>query len=703
LTRKPALRHVTENLSVKMEYRMIRTISVAAAVIFAMAIPLSAAPTIITVDPSGSANFTTVQAAVNSITWTPTSSSPVEIHINPGTYVEQVDVPAARPFVKFIGTDPATTKITFNHGADGTVDTWHSATVYFEASDFSVEGISIENSYGIGLQALALSASGRRGQFKNVRLLANQDTLLFYAGPFYLTNCRIEGTTDFMYGNGTAWFENCEIYSRSGNYLTASNADIAYPYGFVYNNCRLTRASSLGNSTVDLGRPWGDYAAVAYLNCWMDSHIKPTGWSDWGQPARQATVRYYEYNSWGPGGNTSNRVTWPGVHVLKMPADAAVLAGFNMPNVMNVPGVGAWMPSYADTSADHTSPAPDPMTWASVPVASNARTAAMAASMGTDTSGVEYFFENMTDPNHNSGWQASTSYSDTGLNMGVTYTYRVKARDMSVNQNLTAWSATASVTMPVSAMQIEEVLLLPAADARLSADYPNNNYGTYGSFWARNLGSNTLMGTGILRFQLPSDGRLFWKAKLELWNKGNQPAKTVRIFALKDGSAGEAFNETTVTYNNGPGIIPATGAMDVNTVELYSVIGGAAETPCVTPDGTAQNALNNFLGLDTNRIATLYTASSSGAMEFYSKEGGTSDGQRPHLHLWLLNNGCPKTYLADINADCRVNMLDFAIMASQWMGLAGTPPADIIPMGAADGVVNAKDLAQLAADWLSGL
>jgi pectinesterase len=669
----------------------------------ALATGVMAAATIITVDPSGSGDFTTVQAAVSSITWTPTSANPVEIHINPGTYVEQVDVPSSRPFVKFIGTDPATTKITFNHGADGTVDTFHSATVYFEGSDFSIEGISIENSYGVGLQALAFSSGGRRGQFRNVKLLANQDTLLLYAGPYYFTNCRIEGTTDFMYGNATAWFENCELYSRSGAHLTASNADISNPYGFVYNNCRITKASTLGSSTVDLGRPWGDYAAVAYLNCWMDSHIKATGWDDWGNTARRSTMRYYEYASYGPGGNTSGRVTWPGVHVLTMPADSATIAAFNMPNVLNMPGVGAWMPSYADTSADHTSPAPDPMTWASAPAMSNARTAVMTATLAADTSGVEYYFENVTDPNHNSGWQSSNSYSDTNLNMGVTYTWHVRSRDLSVNQNATGWSADASVTMPVSAVQVEEVLLLPTADARLSADHKDTNYGTYGSFWARNLGDVSLMGTGILQFNLPNDGRVFWKAKLELWNKGSQASKTVRIFAMKDATPGELFGETTVTYNNGPGVVKATATMDVNTVELYSVIGGAAESACVTPDGAAQTALNNFISLDTDKLLTFYTASSSGAMEFYSKEGGTSSTQKPHLHLWLLNNGCTKTYLGDLNADCRVDMLDFAILANQWMGAAGTPPADIIPIGAADGVVSGKDLSRMASEWLFGI
>jgi hypothetical protein len=47
-------------------------------------------------------------------------------------------------------------------------------------------------------------------------------------------------------------------------------------------------------------------------------------------------------------------------------------------------------------------------------------------------------------------------------------------------------------------------------------------------------------------------------------------------------------------------------------------------------------------------------------------------------------------------------MLDFALLAGQWTQAATTPPADIIPIGTGDGVVDARDMAQLAADWLAG-
>jgi len=51
-----------------------------------------------------------------------------------------------------------------------------------------------------------------------------------------------------------------------------------------------------------LGRPWRDYAAVAFINCDLGDHIKPEGWHNWGKSEKEKTARYSEYGSTGPGG-----------------------------------------------------------------------------------------------------------------------------------------------------------------------------------------------------------------------------------------------------------------------------------------------------------------------------------------------------------------------------------------------------------------
>ncbi|MFH2000949.1 MAG: S8 family serine peptidase [Planctomycetota bacterium] len=95
---------------------------------------------------------------------------------------------------------------------------------------------------------------------------------------------------------------------------------------------------------------------------------------------------------------------------------------------------------------DTTPPTPNPMTWASAPAAAGTTSITMTATTASDLNGVEYYFDCLTTGGHDSAWQTSTTYVDTGLASNTTYTYRVKARDQSVNHNETGYSSNASAT-----------------------------------------------------------------------------------------------------------------------------------------------------------------------------------------------------------------------------------------------------------------
>ncbi len=95
---------------------------------------------------------------------------------------------------------------------------------------------------------------------------------------------------------------------------------------------------------------------------------------------------------------------------------------------------------------DNTPPTPDPMTWAISPYTTGSYSIAMEATGASDISGVEYYFVCISDGSHDSGWQDSPAYEDTGLNPNTQYTYQVKARDRSVNKNETAYSSAGSAT-----------------------------------------------------------------------------------------------------------------------------------------------------------------------------------------------------------------------------------------------------------------
>ena len=95
---------------------------------------------------------------------------------------------------------------------------------------------------------------------------------------------------------------------------------------------------------------------------------------------------------------------------------------------------------------DTTPPSPDPMTWATEPYATGSTSISMTATTATDASGVEYYFDCTTGGGHDSSWQDSTSYTDTSLSPSTQYSYQVKARDKSSNQNETAYSTLKSAT-----------------------------------------------------------------------------------------------------------------------------------------------------------------------------------------------------------------------------------------------------------------
>lgn len=89
-------------------------------------------------------------------------------------------------------------------------------------------------------------------------------------------------------------------------------------------------------------------------------------------------------------------------------------------------------------------PNPNPMGWAYRPYVSGNGAIAMEAITATDPNGVEYYFTCSYGSGHDSGWQDSTIYEDTGLTAGQTYTYTVMARDKSINRNTTMASVPAS-------------------------------------------------------------------------------------------------------------------------------------------------------------------------------------------------------------------------------------------------------------------
>lgn len=238
------------------------------------------------------------------------------IFVKKGVYKEKLIIPSWLTNIEICGEDAEQTIITWDDHANiktqerpKGIGTFRTYTLKIEGSDITLKNITIENNSARLGQAVALHTEGDRLVFVNCRFLGHQDTVYTgVAGSRQLfRNCYIEGTTDFIFGPGTAWFEECEIRSKANSYITAASTPKDQPYGYVFNRCRLT--ADEGIDKVYLGRPWRDYGYTLFMNCELGSHIRPEGWHNW-QKNREETARYMEYGNHGPGADTKDRVGW---------------------------------------------------------------------------------------------------------------------------------------------------------------------------------------------------------------------------------------------------------------------------------------------------------------------------------------------------------------------------------------------------------
>ncbi len=293
----------------------------------------------------GGGDFKSIQEAIKKIP--PDNKEPITIYIKNGVYKEKVKID--RPYLRLIGENPANSIITFDDYAKKSLpngepmNTFNSYSIYIGGHDFTAENITFENSAGDGRivgQAIAAYVDTDRAAFKNCRFLGCQDTL--FTGPLpknptplglnlihptlgggteeytgqvrqYYENCLIRGDIDFIFGSATAVFNNCEIkvndrQERVNGYITAASTLPRQKFGYVFLNCTLT--GEAGPYTVYLGRPWRDFANVAFVNCLMGAQIIPEGWHNWDNTEREKTVTFVEGLSQGPGANDSARVKW---------------------------------------------------------------------------------------------------------------------------------------------------------------------------------------------------------------------------------------------------------------------------------------------------------------------------------------------------------------------------------------------------------
>ena len=276
------------------------------------------------VSGDGSEEYMTVQQGIDAL-----GPDGGTVSIRPGTYREVLHI--AKPHVRMEGTGDSPEKVVIvsSNSAYSSGSTFKSATVFVTADDFFAQNLSFQNDFSKnqkpqeqGSQALALSVTGDRAAFRNVRILGAQDTLYAASrscqsdhGPCiptrqYFENCYIEGHVDFIFGDSKAFFDHCEIHAIAHDVVMLTAQGKHYPEeesGYVFDHCTVTSDAGVGE--IFLGRPWRPYATVVFLNSQLDAKVNPAGWSEWhAEQTRELDNAFYaEYASTGPGANPKSR------------------------------------------------------------------------------------------------------------------------------------------------------------------------------------------------------------------------------------------------------------------------------------------------------------------------------------------------------------------------------------------------------------
>ncbi|KZT28756.1 carbohydrate esterase family 8 protein [Neolentinus lepideus HHB14362 ss-1] len=318
---------------------------------------LGCPPGTVYVSPTDSeAQFTSVQAAVESLP----EGTPSTILIGEGVYHETVNVSRQAPltmlgqlstetaFVPAGNTstrnlvqiwnndwvvtqgveDDAQSAVlvvspSFNASLVGAGPTGAPLQPLFGNTDFRAYNIDFQNlaaNYSIS-QALATDISYANASFYGCTFASYQDT--WYTGrnaSTYVVDSIIYGMTDYLFGFGTAWFQNVTFANRGcgGGLVAWKGTNLmdapGNRYGAYISDSKIIRSPDANATTGTdascyLGRPWNSLATTVYLNTYMDESIAPVGWIEFDntRTLNISTTYYAEYKSYGPGANYIGR------------------------------------------------------------------------------------------------------------------------------------------------------------------------------------------------------------------------------------------------------------------------------------------------------------------------------------------------------------------------------------------------------------
>lgn len=270
--------------------------------------------TTLTVAASGtSADFRSVQGALNYVMKYVPAAGPATINVMDGTYEELLFLRGVNN-VTIKGQSRTGTVIQYENyeslnsgsGASSagapTSGGGRSVFLVENADLLTLDTLTLRNTHlrssSQSNQAETIYFNSDTGRLiaKNADFLSEQDTLQL-KGYAWFYNTLVAGNVDFIWGNDRiSLFENSEIRmvgdssasTPSGGYLVQART-VPGERGFVFLNDRLTDGTGPSGNTVATGTDAASFLAraasgswqdnILFITCRMDNHITPQGWA----------------------------------------------------------------------------------------------------------------------------------------------------------------------------------------------------------------------------------------------------------------------------------------------------------------------------------------------------------------------------------------------------------------------------------------
>ncbi|KAK4476712.1 hypothetical protein RD792_015872 [Penstemon davidsonii] len=263
------------------------------------------------------------------------------IYVKKGVYKENIDMKKKKTNIMLVGDGIGKTVITGNRNFMQGWTTFRTATVAVSGKGFIARDITFRNTAGPqNHQGVALRVDSDQSAFYRCSMEGYQDTLYAHSLRQFYRECSISGTIDFIFGNGAAVLQKCNIFTREplpqqkvtitaqGRKDPHQSTGFSIQDSFVY-----------ATKPTYLGRPWKEYSRTVFINTYMSGMVQPRGWLEWYGDFALATLWYGEYRNYGPGGSVSGRVRWPGYHVIR---DASTASFFTVGRFID--GM-SWLPA----------------------------------------------------------------------------------------------------------------------------------------------------------------------------------------------------------------------------------------------------------------------------------------------------------------------------------------------------------------------